>query len=234
MPLTAKRVLKTFRYAMYFNGVNNYVKVANSPSLQPSSQITMCAWVSATYRGKKMPYIVYKFDPASPWPGYAVMLDQDGDTGHVGVWVGGALYVNGVSDVRDSIFHFICGGTDGSITYVYVDNMVECSYPQTPRLTSTIDLYIGSARGVAQFFQGYIAQVLIYSRFLSNSEIALNYSYPDTPVRNGLVLWLKADPAYVKDIDGDEILEWVDLSGYGNHGKIYGATLVKLIRDPVR
>jgi len=47
-------------------------------------------------------------------------------------------------------------------------------------------------------------------------------------------LWLKADPQYVKDIDGDGILEWIDLSGYGNHGKIYGAQLVQLIKTPVR
>jgi hypothetical protein len=77
-------------------------------------------------------------------------------------------------------------------------------------------------------------QLLIYTRALSDSEIRHNYLYPDNPVRNGLFMWLQADPAYIKDIDGDGIPEWIDLSGYNNHGKIYGATLVKLIRDPVR
>jgi hypothetical protein len=73
-----------------------------------------------------------------------------------------------------------------------------------------------------------------YSRALSYSEIQQNYNYPDNPTKNGLVLWLKAAPQYVKDIDGDGILEWLDLSGYGNHGKIYGAQLVKLIKDASR
>jgi hypothetical protein len=80
----------------------------------------------------------------------------------------------------------------------------------------------------------YSACVLIYSRPLSDSEITWNYSNPDNPIRNGLVLWLQAHPDNIRDIDGDGVLEWLDLSGYGNHGKIYGATLVKLIRDPVR
>jgi hypothetical protein len=77
-------------------------------------------------------------------------------------------------------------------------------------------------------------QLLIYTRDLSDSEIAWNFNYPDNPVRNGLYVWLQAHPSYVKDIDGDGVLEWIDLSGFGNHGKIYGATLVQLIRDPVR
>jgi hypothetical protein len=48
------------------------------------------------------------------------------------------------------------------------------------------------------------------------------------------VLWLKADPSYVKDIDGDGVLEWIDLSGFGNHGKIYGAQLVELVKTAKR
>jgi hypothetical protein len=77
-------------------------------------------------------------------------------------------------------------------------------------------------------------QLLIYTRALSDSEVAWNYLYPDNPIRDGLVLWLQADPNYVKDIDGDGVLEWVDLSGYNNHGKIYGATLIQPVKAPRR
>jgi len=78
------------------------------------------------------------------------------------------------------------------------------------------------------------ANILIYSRALSDSEVQWNYQYPDNPVRNGLVLWLQAHPDYVKDIDGDGRLEWLDLSGFNNHGKIYGAQLVQLVKTPAR
>ena len=81
----------------------------------------------------------------------------------------------------------------------------------------------------------YISMARAYSRPLSDSEIRWNYQYPDNPVRNGLVLWLQADPQYIKDIDGDGRLEWIDLSGYNNHGKIYGAQLVQFpIKTPSR
>jgi hypothetical protein len=77
-------------------------------------------------------------------------------------------------------------------------------------------------------------QLLIYTRDLSDSDIAWNFKYPENPVRNGLYVWLQAGPQYIKDIDGDGVLEWLDLSGFGNHGKIYGAQLVQLVKTPAR
>jgi hypothetical protein len=97
------------------------------------------------------------------------------------------------------------------------------------------NLQVGKDWASGKYFSNMMAsQVLLYMRALSSSEVQWNYQNPDYPVRNGLVLWLKADPAYVKDIDGDGRLEWVDLSGFGNHGKIYGAQLVQLIKTPAR
>ena len=67
-----------------------------------------------------------------------------------------------------------------------------------------------------QAFLGLIRNVLFYNRFLSGDEIRYNYNNPDNPVTNGLILWLRLDEM------GGNIAR--DLSGYGNHGTIYGAT----------
>jgi hypothetical protein len=77
-------------------------------------------------------------------------------------------------------------------------------------------------------------QLLIYTRALTDSEITWNYNNPDNPVRSGLVVWLQAHPDNIRDIDGDGVPEWLDLSGFSNHGKIYGARLVELIKTPAR
>ena len=58
--------------------------------------------------------------------------------------------------------------------------------------------------------------LLICSRALSEDEIRHNMVYPWSPVRDGLRVWLFAHPDYVRDIDGDGILEWIDLSGNSN------------------
>jgi len=73
-------------------------------------------------------------------------------------------------------------------------------------------------------------QLLIYTRDLADKDIEWNFKNPDNPIRNGLYVWLQAHPDYIKDIDGDGVLEWVDLSGNNNHGKIYGAQLVELVK----
>jgi hypothetical protein len=137
-------------------------------------------------------------------------------------------------DIRDGTWHFWSGTFDGRYLRMYVDAVLRATTDtggQTVRTTNT-PLSIGY--GWNYYTRMYSAQILIYSSALSGSEILWIYQYPDNPVKNGLVLWLQAHPDYVKDIDGDGVLEWIDLSGYGNHGKIFGATLVKLIRDPVR
>jgi hypothetical protein len=76
----------------------------------------------------------------------------------------------------------------------------------------------------SSFFNGLIADVQVYNRALSEYEIKWLHNNgkgrPFSAIRDGLVLWL--DPSrwrgssYVKD-----------LSGYGNHGVIYGAKRVR-------
>jgi len=79
-------------------------------------------------------------------------------------------------------------------------------------------------------------QLLIYKdKALSDSEVEWNYKYPDNPIRDKLFVWLRADPNNIRDIDGDGVLEWIDLSGYNNHGKIYGgAQLVQPVKSAIR
>jgi len=82
--------------------------------------------------------------------------------------------------------------------------------------------------------RSHVSVVRMYSRVLTVDEIRRNMLIPENPVRDRLVVWLHAHPDHVKDIDGDGILEWVDLSGNNNHAKLYGAALATLIKPPLR
>jgi len=114
----------------------------------------------------------------------------------------------------------------------YNDKWVEASVDQSKQPRNVYNKvrigYLDTA------LKGLISEVYIYSKALSAEEIFWNYDNPSNPVRNGLVLWLQAHPDNVKDVDGDGRLEWIDLSGFGNHGKVYGATLIEVIKSPVR
>jgi hypothetical protein len=234
MPLTAGRVLRTFRYAVYLDGVDDYVSLftTNFPSF------TIMVWARLA-------------TPAWPLPGYRAIVSKGWPYGSGGV---GGIYVIGFNNYggifRDSAGNVVEAWSSNAPSLYesfrsiavtsefkfYVDGVLLSSPTRVnPLNTNTLPWNIGRDPGhVTRVFPGYIAQVLFYSSVLSYSEIAWNSNYPGSPVRNGLYVWLRADPQYIKDIDGDGVLEWLDLSGNNNHGKIYGATLVQLIRSPVR
>jgi hypothetical protein len=219
---------------MYFDGVDDYVQTPFIPVFN-QQPFTVVAW--ASYLSVKSNNPIFATGDAETtdrylsvyisygWPVLSFYADD----------VGGRTYLP-VGAFNHLVFMW--EGPPTNLQKLYVNSVLDKTRVSTGLLTVTS----GSAtnyggwvgRAFRAYLHGYIAHILVYSRALSDSEIQWNYLYPDNPVRNGLVLWLKADPAYVRDIDGDGVLEWIDLSGYGNHGKIYGATLVKLIRDPVR
>jgi hypothetical protein len=234
MPLSASRVLRTFRYALFFDGVDDYVSLftTNYPSF------TIVVWARLA-------------TPAWPSPGWRAIVSKGWHTRAGGV---GGIYATSVTGygglLRDSagntydvaisllpslLESFRCVVLT-SEARLYVDGVLRkvVTIPN-PINTNTHPWNIGrDPIETTRVFPGYISQVLFYSRVLDASEIMWNYQYLENPVRSGLVLWLQADPQYIRDIDGDGILEWLDLSGYGNHGKVYGATLQQIVLSPVR
>jgi hypothetical protein len=234
MPLATRRVLKQFRYAMYFDGVDDYVRLPNIPL---AGEVTLVAWFW------DINIYTYYWGTIFGWyyDGYnRFLLNHEGATGRQ-KWevrfsnVGGSV-TSFTSIPNRWVFAVGVYSASQGFSKFYWDMVLQGSITFTPFTQPTLtpsSVQIGSYL-TYYYFNGYIAQVLIYSRALSDSEIAWNYQYPDNPVRNGLVLWLQASPENVRDIDGDGVLEWIDLSGYGNHGKIYGARLVGLVKTPRR
>jgi hypothetical protein len=234
MPLAPARRALIFRYAVYLDGIDDYVSLftTNFPSF------TIMVWARLV----------------APWwppPGWRAIISK-----------GWHARVNGVGGIytlapdryggllRDSV------GNTYDITYYPLPSLLDSF--RCIALTSEAKLYVDGVLRVTvtipnpisantyawnigrdpietgRAFPGYVAQTLFYSSVLSYSEIAWNSEYPENPVRNGLFAWLRADPQYIRDIDGDGVLEWIDLSGNNNHGKIYGARLVQLVKAPAR
>ena len=213
------------KYAMYFDG-NSYVQITSAMmDFSKYDAYTVMVWVmrTATGPGGFAGYQPGGAESRSPSM-YFYPTEKDFHFGHGdgNTWYNTVVY--GVLTnykwfhlaIRWSLANGIIEG------FVNGSNVGNATAPNRPY--SNPAYWIGH---IDSYHIGYIAQVLIYNRSLSDSEITLNYNNPDNPVRDDLILWLQADPAYVKDIDGDGILEWIDLSGNGNYGKIYGAWLVQ-------
>jgi hypothetical protein len=234
MPLQATRVLSVpFEYAMYFDGVDDYVLVSSPSINQLGLSFSVMAWINY-FRLLDLSGCAEKYSNVASkritgvWSNVWVFNIAD-----VRLFSGGLLAK--LPPVSLGAFHFVgfSRSLGKSITVFVDDGFISYSDPGTDE-TNTLPLNIGGNVCFAGEALGYIAQVLAYTRDLSSDEIRQNYNYPDSPVKNGLILWLRADPQYVKDIDGDGILEWLDLSGCNNNSKIYGAQLVQLIRSHSR
>src|SRR5450759_5181083 len=83
-PVLNNATLTTDRFgnansAYSFNGTSNYIQIPNSPSLNPSSQISICAWVKVQgfYLGPcRGNSILMKANTEGP-PGYKLRIDEN-------------------------------------------------------------------------------------------------------------------------------------------------------------
>jgi hypothetical protein len=234
MPLSANRTFNAFRYAMYFDGIDDRVEIPHSNSIIVKTKFTISAFFALGYFASGYNYIISKREfPPSAYhsPGYILIIDDKGR-------VGGAIadvypyyttsniaYANG----------FLCNAIyvrNNSTQKLYINGVLRSTTNYTVGdVSNTRPLKIGCRDDNAAYFRGYISHIIIYSRDISDSEIAQLYRKPNSPPTDGIVLWLVAHPDNIKDIDNDGILEWIDLSGNNNHGKIYGATLTKVVKD---
>jgi len=235
MPLAPTRTLMIpCRYALSFDGIDDRVVVLDNATLRITGDLTIVVWfyrIGGTRHALVSKHYLYEYDLVAEVTEAVSFYHGNGSSYETiyGLVPNGAPYRQWVNFtlVRTlnpkKIYGYKNGTLSGSASYTYTV------------ASGTTNVGIG-ARTVTLYYYtyGYISQVLIYNRALSSSEIWLNYLNMFNPVRDGLVLCLIADPQYVKDIDNDGRLEWIDLSGYNNHGKIYGAKLVDLYKAPVR
>jgi hypothetical protein len=236
MPLTSTRTLSVFRYAVYFDGERGYVRVAHSKFLVPSDEWTITGWFY--YTGLSEFGSIVAKSPAPYHYVYWVYVSPE-DRLCSAVYSSTFPVVTSTQILAKARwYHFAITWRYPGKEKMYINGVLDASAPaKKDNIDVTGDLIIGELRpGRRCLIRGYISMVQIYDKVLTDNEVMQNYRYPYNPVKDGLVLWFYAHPNYVKDIDGDGVLEWVDLSGYGNHGKIYGAQLVEFTKpkQPVR
>jgi hypothetical protein len=211
------------RYVVYFNGQNAYAVVPPNPAFY-GNQLTVVAWFAIIS------------NPGS-WLG---VVDTSQYTAH-NWWILtghypscsvdiGAGFTGGKRDIY--LPPVACGEVhqyalrlSGNELSAFMDGKLYQTVTGSGELSTNTSrpLAIGS-RSPGNYALSNVAvwQVLVYSRALSDAEIAQLYSNPTNPIRDGLILWLQADPAY---IHGNT---WVDLSGNGNNATLYNTQLIQL------
>jgi len=256
MPVSPIRGIRTFRYAVFFDGVDDYARI--EPFIVYGwSEITIQEWIYAYHPKANLEASKFNMIGSYGVDLVAFLHTTDGKFDYTVLDIVWATrkpdntrqdYAFSWYAYRNRWVNLAVGFTTTRELSFWVNGakVSSASVPSNyitilemdPKTATYPDRFTRFVLGANVLFYERItmmqSSLLIYSRALSEDEIIHNMVYPWNPVRDGLKVWLLAHPDHVRDIDGDGVLEWVDLSGNGNHAKLYGARLVEIIKTPSR
>lgn len=164
--------------AFFFVGDDDYVRVPNSPTLEPI-HISVEAWVKYDDGGPNSSYLVAKGQDANDQASYGFYLGDglsffvfDGQDSYAASPANGIIY--------DGEWHHLVGTYDGNAVRLYVDGAeigegTPASFPIGYNLSYSNDLFIGAGNDQLNF-AGLIDDVSIFSRALTASEVQSRYT----------------------------------------------------------
>jgi hypothetical protein len=219
---------------MSFDGVDDYVDLGDNTVFDFTDDFTLCGFYKTIMAVTGT--VVSKYTTGAS--GYRIAVRPDVSNQPIQITVGDgttSASLSATTRAVDDVWHFFAGGRLGSTVFLTTEVETRTtSYTGGAMDSRGKRFLIGRREGSnPSWFRGLVSQILAYNRALLLPERNHNLNNPFRPVKNGLVLALIAHPDYIRDIDNDGVLEWIDLSGLANHGKIYGARLVTF-NTPVR
>jgi hypothetical protein len=199
-------------YDWYFDGVDGYVALKSFLNLGVSDAYTMGVWFYALRLATGSFQCIF----ATDYRVHSIHLHPTSSAVDNRVYHGTRVdRVALVAINANTWYHAVLVAKSYAGAWFYLNGGLRGSISFSDALG---DLHLSLALGSkgpntrGEYFNGYIAQALIYSRALSDSEIA--QAYNGVVNANGLVLFLDAT-----FYDGTR---YIDLSGRGNHGVGYG------------
>jgi hypothetical protein len=181
--------------AYYFDGSSSYMKVRNSPSLNPAQSITMAALVKPMgfYQGKcHSNRILSKgYDDDHTNGRYSLGFDdmafydytgcdkpvKENKENFYGAYGNSAAAATGITDtdyIRIDRWYTVVFTYDGSVSKLYINNELANTSKGSVLFTPThYNLYIGRLQrpDFPYYFNGIIDEIRIYNRALSSDEV---------------------------------------------------------------
>jgi hypothetical protein len=188
-----------FGKALQFDGIDDYVEVLDSPSLNPTS-ITITLWVYQISRNPNdWTFLLSK----GGWGSYHLISEDRWPANKVGFTVrvnrtNYRLWTNSAIGPYWSFLAFTYNATTGK-QKAYFNGKLENEASTTP---GNIDTIVGPLRitgAKSYFFNGIIDEVLLFNKALSDDEIKDLYSYyQNSEISNGKITILL--PRYSFDL----------------------------------
>ncbi len=165
-------------HSLTFDAVDDYVDLPENATLNPSTSITIQAWIKASSWGTNVydNYIVGKDDWSTSSAGYALRAGAGGQLSFNFAVTGGIWQeVISSSTMSTGVWHNVAATYDGTTQTIYIDGVVAGTASYTGSIVpSTYNLNIGAVPYTIQggrLFDGQIDQVALWNTSLTAAQI---------------------------------------------------------------
>lgn len=158
--------------AFHFDGVDDYATIPSSPDLNPTSAITLEAWIKPNSVGDAQRGIVGTWDDISGNKRTYMLWITEFLISHSG---GDYPRVPAPNPLQVNVWQHIAGTFDGTVMRLYLDGVLAGETVSSgPIATNDHPFFIGrtdSGSNDSDFFKGEIDELSLYNRALSLEEI---------------------------------------------------------------
>lgn len=229
--------------ALDFDGTDNYVTIPNSPSLIPSKNLTIEAWIKPTSTNPTVQNVLSKStDQVNN--GYIFPRTDDGwasfsfwltINGHWRV-ISAPYLTNSAVAIQLNEWHHLSATYDGFFMKIYLDGVLVNSLAITGTITpNSNNITLGIQQGKLEFFKGSLDELRVWNRTLAQCEIQNNLNCElngnktivnplGLAAQTGLAAYYRFNQG-LANIDNTGNIILADSSGNGNNGILSGFSL---------
>jgi len=167
-----------FGKALVFDGVNDWVTVADASSLDLTTGMTLEAWIYPTTTSGVRDVLIKEGASVDIYNLYARNGRARPESN---VYVGGLNRTAEGPVLKAKVWTHLAGTYDGSSLRLYINGIEAANLVQAgPIATSSGPLRIGGNSIWGEFFKGRIDEVRVYNRALKSGEIQVDMNTPVT------------------------------------------------------